>query len=369
MASEDGTRVGSAVRGMPPGYFALVMATGIISVGMHLIGVRTLSVVLMVVSATAYLVLILLTGWRFVAYRVAFLEDLHDPHRGFQFFTFVAGTNVLAARLAIEGWFAAAATLLGVSGLTWLLLGYAVPWLAVLGRTARPVLGAANGTWFIWVVASQSVAVVAAALEPVSGDARALLAVLAILSWSVGIFLYGAVGVFVALRLVLYEIRPEDIDAPYWVAMGACAITVLAGARIVEMADAPMVSATRGLVGGVSVMFWAFATWLIPVLIAVGFWRHVKRRLPLRYGATLWSIAFPVGMYAVAGIYLGQADRLPLVGQIGTASLWVALAVWVTVFTAMVRQPLRDGGYLRGAREKPITPIRRLSPADRESEN
>jgi tellurite resistance protein TehA-like permease len=177
------------------------------------------------------------------------------------------------------------------------------------------------------------------------------------------------VGVFVALRLLLYEVRPEDIDAPYWVAMGACAITVLAGARIVEMADAPMVSVTRGLVGGVSVMFWAFATWLIPVLIAVGFWRHVKRRLPLRYGPTLWSIAFPVGMYAVASISLGQADRLPLVGQIGTASIWVALAVWVTVFTAMVSQPLRAGGYLRGAREKQSAPMRRLPSEDRESEN
>ena len=66
---------------------------------------------------------------------------------------------------------------------------------------------------------------------------------------------------------------------------------------------------------------------------------------------------------------LGQAVRLPLVGQIGTASLGVILAVWVTVLTAMVRQPLRNGVYLCGAREKPITLIRQLSPADRESEN
>lgn len=354
---------------MPPGYFALVMASGIISVGMHLIGFQTLSGILMVVCALAYLALVVLTGWRFVAYRAAFLEDLHDPRRGFQFFTFVAGTNVLAARLAIEGWFGSVAALLGVSGVTWLLLGYAVPWFAVLGRTARPVLGAANGTWFIWVVASQSVAVVAAALETVSGDVRALLAVLAILSWSVGIFLYGAAGVLVSLRLVLYKIRPEEMDPSYWVSMGACAITVLAGARIVEMADAPMVIATKGLVGGVSVMFWAFATWLIPVLVAVGFWRHVKRHVPLRYEATLWSMVFPIGMYAVAGIYLGQADELPLVGQIGTVALWVALAVWVIVFTAMVHQALREGGLLRGARQQRPMPGESAVIGGRESED
>lgn len=341
VSSELGLRAGVAVRGMAPGYFAFVMATGILSVGMHLIGVPVISVLLMVVCTGGYGVLVVLTVWRFVAFRSDFVGDLHNPRRAFQFFTFVAGTDVLAARLTIEGWYGPAAALLGIAGVAWLLLGYAVPWFAVLGRAERPALAAANGTWFIWVVASQSVAVVAAALEPVSGDARVLLSILAILSWSVGVFLYGAAGVFVALRLMLYEIHPEDLDPPYWVSMGACAITVLAGARIVEMADAPMVIATRSLVAGVAVVFWAFATWLIPVLVAVGVWRHVWRRVPLRYEATMWSIAFPVGMYAVAGIYLGQADGLPLVAQIGTVSLWVALAVWLIVLTGMARQPFR----------------------------
>ena len=69
-------------------------------------------------------------------------------------------------------------------------------------------------------------------------------------SWSVGVFLYAAAGIFVSLRLMLYDFGPEELTPPYWVAMGAMAITVLAGARIVEMADAPMVDATRGLIAG-----------------------------------------------------------------------------------------------------------------------
>ncbi|MEE6282011.1 hypothetical protein [Georgenia sp. MJ170] len=100
--------------------------------------------------------------------------------------------------------------------------------------------------------------------------------------------------VFVALRM-----RPQDLE-------GACAITVLAGARIVEMVDAPMVTATRSLIGGLSVVFWAFANWLIPGLVAGGWWRHRTHRVPLKYQATLWSLVFPLGMYAVAGIYLGR---------------------------------------------------------------
>jgi hypothetical protein len=42
-------------------------------------------------------------------------------------------------------------------------------------------------------------------------------------------------------------------------------------------------------------------------------------------------------VYAVAGIYLGQADGLPLVGAIGGAELWVAFAAWLLTFAAMLR--------------------------------
>ena len=328
-------RVRQSVEQLAPGYFALVMATGIISVGMLLEGHVFLSWALLVVCAAAFVVLAVLTGWRLVAYRRAVLDDLTDPRRGFGFFTFIAGTNVLGVRLAMDAHYGLTGVLLLVATAAWLVLGYVVPWTAVLGRAQRPVVATANGTWFIWVVASQSVAVAAASLEPVSVSLRRELALVAVFSWSVGVCLYAAAGVFVSARLMLYDLRPQDLTPPYWVAMGAGAITVLAGARIVEMADAPMVDATRGLVAGASVVFWAFATWLLPALVAAGWWRHRTHRVPLTYDATLWSIVFPLGMYAVAGIYLGRADRLPIVGAIGSAELWVASAVWALTFPAM----------------------------------
>ena len=123
--------------------------------------------------------------------------------------------------------------------------------------------------------------------------------------------------------------------------MGATAITVFAGARIVEMAEAPIVDATRGLIAGLSVVFWAFGSWLIPVLVAAGWWRHVINRIPLRYEATLWSIVFPLGMYGVAGYYLGHADHLPIVSAIGYTETWVALGAWLLTFAVMLIHLLR----------------------------
>jgi tellurite resistance protein TehA-like permease len=61
------------------------------------------------------------------------------------------------------------------------------------------------------------------------------------------------------------------------------------------------------------------------------------RKVPLVYVPTLWSMIFPLGMYAVAGIYLGRADGLPIVEAIGSKWLWVAVTAWVIVFVAMVR--------------------------------
>ncbi|MFA1537896.1 tellurite resistance/C4-dicarboxylate transporter family protein [Actinomadura monticuli] len=325
-----------AVRGLNPGYFALVMGTGIVSIGVNTNGLTLLSGTLMWLAVLCYAVLVAATAWRALAFRADLRADFTDPRRGFGFFTFVAGTDVLGTRIAGTGQHGIALCLLVVGGLSWLVLGYVVPWTAVLGREDRPVVAGANGTWFIWVVASQSVAVLAAALEPSAQTARSALALLAVCSWSVGAILYAAAGVFVAARMLLYPLRPVDLTPPYWVAMGATAITVVAGARIVEMAEAPMVNATRGLIAGTSVVFWAFGSWLILPLVAAGWWRHVKHRVPLRYEATLWSIVFPLGMYGVAGQYLGRADSLPIVESIGAHETWIALAAWTLTFAAML---------------------------------
>lgn len=349
------SRVDAAVRGLTPGYFALVMATGIVSVSLRTNGWEPASLALLAIAALAYLTLICLTVVRAVRHRDAVAADFADPARSFGFFTFVAATCVLGSRLTLSGWHWPALVLLLVGAIAWIVLGYTVPWTAVMGRTQDSALGMANGTWFIWAVASQSIAVLAATLEAELTTARTAMALLAVFSWSVGVFLYCAVGVMVAVRMLAHPFRPEDLTPPYWVAMGATAITVVAGARIVMMADAPMVDATRGLIAGAAVFFWAFGTWLIPPLIGAGYWKHVRHRVPLRYEATLWSIIFPLGMYGVGSQFLGEVDRLPIVAAIGSGESWVALIAWGVTFVAMlvnlwrrVLRPARPGSFARG---------------------
>ena len=74
--------------GLTPGYFAVVMATGILSVGTELEGFDLLSEVLLGVCALSFVVLGALTAWRFVAYLSAVEDDFTDPRRAFGVFTF-----------------------------------------------------------------------------------------------------------------------------------------------------------------------------------------------------------------------------------------------------------------------------------------
>ena len=92
------------------------------------------------------------------------------------------------------------------------MLGYVVPWTAVLGREERPVVAAANGTWFIWVVASQSVAIAAASIEPVFPAGGACTAGSHVVVG--GSLPLGAAGLIVSLRLMLYPFGPEDLTPP-----------------------------------------------------------------------------------------------------------------------------------------------------------
>lgn len=339
MSIENPTRTtgwDSAVRGLLPGYFALVMSTGMVSIGLYLHDWTIPSVLLLWVSVVCFVVLLAATIRRFLRFRSNLVGDLTNPERAFGFFTFVAAVDVVGTRLVIDDHHDLAGVLLAAALAVWVVLGYVIPVVAVLGRKERPVINHTNGTWFIWAVASQSVTVLAATLQPTGVPGRNLLALVAVFSWSLGVFLYAVVGILLIVRLTVYPFGPKDINPPYWVAMGATAITVLAGSRIVAMEQAPTVDVTRGLVAGLALLFWCFGTWLIPALLAIGWWRHITHRIPIRYEPAWWSLVFPVAMYGVGSHYLGVADHLPIVASVGDVVIWFAVAVWTITFVGML---------------------------------
>ena len=92
-----------SVRTLNPGYFALVMATGIVSIAMRNHDVIALSVMLLWIACASYAVLVVLNGWRLIAFPTDVAADLADPRRAFGLFTFVAATDVVGTRWAAGG--------------------------------------------------------------------------------------------------------------------------------------------------------------------------------------------------------------------------------------------------------------------------
>lgn len=187
---------------------------------------------------------------------------------------------------------------------------------------------------------SACIAVAAAALEADAGPRAPALALTAFLLWSLGVVLHLIVAGLVLIRLLL-EVTPNDLRPPYWIAMGATAITVLAAARL-DAPSTPIALATRPAPLGSAVMLWAFGTWLIPLLVVFSLWRHVVAHARFSYGPALWSVVFPLGTSSAASSALGAVAELPLVVSVRECSAWVAVGAWAEVFTAMLHHLVRQ---------------------------
>ena len=243
----------------------------------------------------------------------------------------------------------ATAILAGLAAVVWLVLTYGVPASLLLTRERDSVLGGVNGTWLLWVVGTQSLSVAASALVPVWPSQAGLLAPAAIGLWSVGLVLYLLLVSLILLRWLTVAMTPATLGPPYWILMGATAITVLAGARILNLPAAlPVTRATAGFVEGFSFALWAFGTWWIPLLIVLGLWRHVRRHWPLAYEPTLWSVVFPLGMYSVATLSFGKVAHLSFMRTTLSRFMpWVAVAAWTAVAVAWVKERSRRLAGLR----------------------
>ncbi len=91
----------STIADLSPSYFAVVMATGIVSIALYLLGFHSIAMPLLWLNVVFYLVLWVLNVIRFMLYPRRLLSDLFDHDLGVGFFTKVAGTCVLGNQLLL----------------------------------------------------------------------------------------------------------------------------------------------------------------------------------------------------------------------------------------------------------------------------
>jgi tellurite resistance protein TehA-like permease len=325
---------------MHPSYFAMVMATGIVSIASYLLGMVLLARALFWLNVLFYAMLWGLTLLRCVRFPRRVGADLLHHGRSVGFFTTVAGTCVLGSQFLIVGHHWTIAAALWVFGtLLWAVLTYGIITILTVKQNKPGLAEGINGGWLLPVVAAQSVAVLGAQLAEGFGAHRANVLLFSLIVWLGAGMLYIWIISLIFYRYTFFVISPSDLAPPYWINMGAVAISTLAGTML--LAATPHSALLRELapfIKGLTLFFWSTATWWIPMLIILGIWRHLYRRFPLRYDPLYWGAVFPLGMYTACTFRLTRVLDAALLMIIPKGFIYIALAAWVLTLAGFIRQ-------------------------------
>lgn len=326
------------LQSLHPGNFAMVMASGILSVGFRQLRYDHLADALGLFALLAWLVLLGLSLARAVRFAQAVRIDLLNPRMVFSYFTLVAATSIIGVLLHMRGHAQLALACWVFAFLVWCALLY-LSFSVLTFLTHEHNVNIVHGGWLISIVGTQSLVLLGARVAPSLGTYSSFMMVEIHMLWGLGLIFYGIFVTLFCYRIFFLTLRPEQVSPLLWVVMGAAAISANAGTSLL-LADSglPFLTAQRPFVDGITLMIWSWATWWIPMLFLFFVWKHGVRKLPFQYEATLWSFVFPLGMYAVASARLGLAADFPPLEWISRVMVWVGFGAWLfTLFHGLQR--------------------------------
>jgi tellurite resistance protein TehA-like permease len=325
-----------------PAYFAMVMATGIVSIGAHLLRIPAIAVALFWSNVVFAAVLVALLALRVARYPERVAADFRHHGRAVGFFTIVAAMGVLGTQaLVIAGQWRVALVLWYAAVVLWALLTYTIFTILTVKEIKPTLAEGLNGGWLVAVVAPQSIVVLGAQLAEGFGDRAPGVLLFCLAMWLGAGMLYIWIISLIFYRYTFLSMAPSDLAPPYWINMGAVAISTLAGCLLIRAAPlSPLLSELRPFLKGLTLLFWATATWWIPMLVTLGVWRHIVRRFPLRYDPLYWGAVFPLGMYTVATYRLAEAIEVPTLLAIARVGFFVALTAWAATLAGLLRSLL-----------------------------
>lgn len=347
-AATNQTRAGNAcvinnlyrsIAQLSPAYFGLVMATGIVALASLQMGFAKFAQILFYLNIVQYAVLAGLYIIRACAYPKLFFTDLVDHMSAPGFFTVVAGTGILSSQIIIQAdsfYFAHIFWMVLLA--LWLLLTYVI-FTAFTVKLVKPSLAQGiSGGWLLAVVATQSVAVTSALLASNYDNTYNLeLNFLALSMWLWGGMLYILIMSLIFYRYVFFQFSSADLTPPYWINMGAMAISTLAGSLLINNIDnSPFLGALAPFIKGFTIFYWAAGTWWIPMLFLLGFWRYILQRFPFRYDPLYWGAVFPFGMYAACTWQLEQIIEIHFLSLVSKVFLYLAIFAWTLTFVGML---------------------------------
>jgi tellurite resistance protein TehA-like permease len=228
--------------------------------------------------------------------------------------------------------------LLGVGIIFWLVLIYTVFTLFTV-QPEKPTLEIGiNGTWLVATVATQSISVLSGILAQQAGYARNVWLFFSLCMFLTGCMLYLLIIALIFYRFMFFELTPQSLGHPYWINMGAVAITTLAGTTLIaNSSGSPFLMSILPFTTGFTLFFWTTATWWIPLLVLLGIWRFVIHRGGFAYDPLYWSMVFPLGMYTTCTFQLARVNGLEFLMPIPRLFIFAAILAWALTFWGFVK--------------------------------
>ena len=331
-----------SIENLATGYFASVMATGIVSIALFLIHQYELSAGFFGLAILIYITLIVAYGLRVIQFPKKVWSDLTNASKVFGYFTFIAASDVLGTRFALSSDYAIAIGLGIIALASWLVLTYFIL-IYLLFYNREPVERVINGSWLITTVSCESLAALGSALaDYLPHQNHIWLLFIAYAFWALGIILYLIFIMLIMYRFFFFLMSSKDLSPPYWINMGAVAITTLAGSRLLLYPHATaFLVFIRPFIQGITIMLWVWGTFWIPFLILIGIWKYVVYKESFTYDPGFWSIVFPLGMYTVACEMLSKINGLYLIHSLIDVELLVAIGAWTVVALMFIINMLR----------------------------
>lgn len=338
-----------AIRQFTPNWFAATMGTGILAIALALVSKNWPA--LFAIGEMAWIGNIVLFCLFSGLYAARWLLFTHEAKRVFGHSTvsMFFGTIPMGLATLINGalifgiprW--GAATMVPVAeGLWWfdaalsLACGVLIPYLMFTRQEHR--IDQMTAVWLLPVVAAEVAASSGALLAPhlVATDARFLVLIASYALWAYSVPVALSILVLLILRLALHKLPHENMAASAWLALGPIGTAALG--MLLLGADAPGIFAAHGLakvgevaqgIGAIAgILFWGLGLWWMVLALLITA-RYFKGSVPFNLG--WWGFTFPLGVYAVATLRLGETLRMSFFSTFGSILVAGLVALWLVV--------------------------------------
>lgn len=213
--------------------------------------------------------------------------------------------------------------------------GVLIPYLMFTRQAHR--IDQMTAVWLLPVVAAEVAAASGGLLVPhlAAGEQFTVLVASYVL-WAYSVPVALSLLVILLLRLALHRLPPASMAASSWLALGPIATGALG--LLVLGSAAPAVFAAHGLVGigeivrglGLlgALLLWGLGLWWLALAVLVT-QRQAREGMPFNLG--WWGFTFPLGVYALTTLRLGEALAAPFFTGLGAVLVVLLTLLWLLV--------------------------------------